>query len=107
MQSLGYDPASAEQLEASRQSELSGVRAAKETVEALSAQLAGVDFSYRDPERGWDRSRVKGVSDDRGLACNVCVGWMAGCRVVVMCLPDCEIYGHTATYMQLDVRCIL
>jgi hypothetical protein len=21
-----------------------------------------LDFSYRDPERGWDRSRVKGVS---------------------------------------------
>lgn len=27
--------------------------------------MHGLDFTYRDPERGWDRSKVKGVSSIR------------------------------------------
>ncbi|KAF6256242.1 structural maintenance of chromosomes protein 2 [Scenedesmus sp. NREL 46B-D3] len=61
LQELNYDAAAAEQLEEQRRDELAALRTAKEAVEGLSAQMSGLDFSYRDPERGWDRSRVKGV----------------------------------------------
>lgn len=37
------------------------VQKLKEEVRIISSQLAHVDFSYRDPERNFDRSRVKGV----------------------------------------------
>ncbi len=60
-QALGHDPAAAEALEAARAAASSAVRSAKERVEALSSSIGSVDFSYRDPERGWDRGRVKGV----------------------------------------------
>ncbi|WIA36579.1 hypothetical protein OEZ86_007870 [Tetradesmus obliquus] len=61
LQELGYDAAAAEQLEEARRAELAALRSAKEAVEALGAQMHGLDFTYRDPERGWDRSKVKGV----------------------------------------------
>uniref|UniRef100_A0A383VT73 Structural maintenance of chromosomes protein n=1 Tax=Tetradesmus obliquus TaxID=3088 RepID=A0A383VT73_TETOB len=61
LQELGYDAAAAEQLEEARRAELAALRTAKEAVEALGAQMHGLDFTYRDPERGWDRSKVKGV----------------------------------------------
>jgi structural maintenance of chromosome 2 len=70
LQELNYDAAAAEQLEEQRRAELAALRTAKEAVEGLSAQMSGLDFSYRDPERGWDRNRVKGVSDaDAAGAC--------------------------------------
>jgi hypothetical protein len=59
---LGYDPAAAEGLEAARREELAAVRSAKEAVERLEAQLGGLDFAYNAPEKKWDPSRVKGVS---------------------------------------------
>ena len=62
LQSLGYDPAAAEGLEAARREELTAVRSAKEAVERLESQLGGLDFAYNAPERGWDHNRVKGVS---------------------------------------------
>jgi structural maintenance of chromosome 2 len=33
----------------------------KDTVRRLSAEVSNVDFRYRDPVRGFDRSKVKGV----------------------------------------------
>lgn len=33
----------------------------EDKVRGLSAQLANVQFSYRDPVRNFDRSKVKGV----------------------------------------------
>jgi len=37
------------------------VRNLKDRVRKLSGELANVHFSYRDPERNFDRSKVKGV----------------------------------------------
>lgn len=33
----------------------------KDEIQILSAQLANVDFTYRDPVKNFDRSKVKGV----------------------------------------------
>lgn len=33
----------------------------KDEIRNLSAQLAHVEFKYRDPVKGFDRSKVKGV----------------------------------------------
>lgn len=62
LQGLNYDAAAAEQLEEVRRTELAAVRRAKEEVEVLASQVTNTDFMYRDPERNWDRNRVKGVS---------------------------------------------
>lgn len=61
LQELDYDAAAAEQLEEVRRTELAAVRGAKETVEMLASHVTSTDFMYRDPERNWERSRVKGV----------------------------------------------
>ncbi len=58
---LGFDAAAAAQAAAAKKSAAAAVAAAQETVSTLSGQLAALDFQYRDPERGFDRSRVKGV----------------------------------------------
>jgi hypothetical protein len=76
LQELNYDAAAAEQLEEQRRAELAALRTAKEAVEGLSAQMSGLDFSYRDPERGWDRNRVKGVSADCCLAVGFLKSWL-------------------------------
>lgn len=44
-----------------RASELEIVQKLREDMRILSAQLANIDFSYRDPVRNFDRSKVKGV----------------------------------------------
>lgn len=62
LQELNYDAAAAEQFEEVRRTELAAVRSAKEAVDVLAAQNSNLEFVYRDPERNWDRSRVKGVS---------------------------------------------
>ena len=41
--------------------ELEIVQKLKDEIRIVSAQLANVDFTYRDPARNFDRSRVKGV----------------------------------------------
>eukprot|EP00775_Hariotina_reticulata_P003904 gene3904-4158_t len=61
LQDLNYDAAAAEQLAETLQAENAAVRSAKEAVEVLAAQMSSMDFAYRDPERNWNRSRVKGV----------------------------------------------
>ncbi|KAI8462562.1 MAG: structural maintenance of chromosomes protein 2 [Monoraphidium minutum] len=62
LQALGFNAAEVDGLEGARQDQLGAVRAAKDAVEQLAAQLpSSVDFQYRDPERGFDRDRVKGV----------------------------------------------
>lgn len=47
MQGLDYDAAAAEELEQARQREVAEVRAAKEAVEVLGANLSALDFTYR------------------------------------------------------------
>ncbi|KAL4421732.1 hypothetical protein ABPG77_002348 [Micractinium sp. CCAP 211/92] len=60
-QALGYDPAAAVGLEDAAQRAQAEVQRWRERVDELSSQLAAVDFRYSDPERSFDRSRVKGV----------------------------------------------
>ncbi|PRW61562.1 structural maintenance of chromosomes 2-1 isoform A [Chlorella sorokiniana] len=58
---LGYDPAAAAGLEEEAERQRGEVRRWKDRCDELSSQLAAIDFRYSDPERGFDRSRVKGV----------------------------------------------
>lgn len=44
-----------------RASELEQVQKLKEEIRILSAQLSNVQFTYRDPVKNFDRSKVKGV----------------------------------------------
>ncbi|CAO2825723.1 unnamed protein product [Amaranthus hypochondriacus] len=50
-----------EALHRERAVELEEVQKLKDKVRGLSAQLANVDFTYRDPTRNFERSKVKGV----------------------------------------------
>lgn len=61
LQGLDFNEEAMRQLEATVEAERVEVRRCRDQVEELSSQLAHVDFSYRDPERGFDRSKVKGV----------------------------------------------
>jgi hypothetical protein len=36
-------------------------------------QMSGLDLSYGDPERGWDRNRVKGVSAAASFGGGACL----------------------------------
>jgi len=58
---LGFDPAACAAAEATRDAEKAAVRECQEQVDVLSSQLAGLDFRYSDPEKNFDRNRVKGV----------------------------------------------
>lgn len=44
-----------------RASESEMVQKLQDEARILASQLANVEFTYRDPERNFDRSRVKGV----------------------------------------------
>lgn len=44
-----------------RASELERVQKLKDEIRNLSGQLANVEFTYRDPVKNFDRSKVKGV----------------------------------------------
>lgn len=61
LRSTGYDSVATEQLEQAAERERLEVQRWKDRVDELSSQLAAVNFQYRDPERGFDHSRVKGV----------------------------------------------
>ncbi|KAL8141468.1 hypothetical protein V2J09_014500 [Rumex salicifolius] len=50
-----------ENLQQSRISEMELVQKFKDKIRNVTAQLANVDFSYSDPTRNFDRSKVKGV----------------------------------------------
>ncbi|KAA6425080.1 MAG: structural maintenance of chromosomes 2 [Trebouxia sp. A1-2] len=56
-----YDAEAAQQLEAVVVEEKAHVQRCKEMVDDLASHLAGVNFQYRDPERGFNRGKVKGV----------------------------------------------
>ena len=44
-----------------RATELEWVQKLKDEIRKLSAQLANIQFAYRDPVKNFDRSKVKGV----------------------------------------------
>ncbi|PAN27004.1 hypothetical protein PAHAL_5G052900 [Panicum hallii] len=61
MGSINYDEGQMEALQKDRSTELEMVQNLKDRVRKLSGELANVHFTYRDPERNFDRSKVKGV----------------------------------------------
>ncbi|KAL3834639.1 hypothetical protein ACJIZ3_009375 [Penstemon smallii] len=61
LQSLSYEDNHMEALQKDRSTELEMVQKCKDEVRDISSQLANVDFSYNNPEKNFDRSRVKGV----------------------------------------------
>ncbi|XP_010246683.1 PREDICTED: structural maintenance of chromosomes protein 2-1-like [Nelumbo nucifera] len=61
LESVCYEEAQMEDLQKDRVSELELVQKLKDEVRVLSGQLANVQFTYRDPVKNFDRSKVKGV----------------------------------------------
>ncbi|KAL6977613.1 Structural maintenance of chromosomes protein 2-2 [Sarracenia purpurea var. burkii] len=61
LESLSYDEGKMEILQKDRAGELDMVQKLKDEIRILLAQLSNVDFTYRDPMKNFDRSRVKGV----------------------------------------------
>ncbi|CAH8366867.1 unnamed protein product [Eruca vesicaria subsp. sativa] len=61
LDSVSYKDGQVEALEKDRESELEIGQRLKDIVRNLSAQLANVQFTYRDPVKNFDRSKVKGV----------------------------------------------
>ena len=58
---LNFDPATASALESRVSEEKARVQELQDKVDDLNSQLAAVNFDFRDPEKNFDRSRVKGV----------------------------------------------
>ncbi|KAK9146390.1 hypothetical protein Sjap_006293 [Stephania japonica] len=61
LESLSYKEGQMEALEKDRQIELEVVEKLREEVRILSAKLANIEFTFRDPVKNFDRSKVKGV----------------------------------------------
>ncbi|KAI3432141.1 Structural maintenance of chromosomes protein [Psidium guajava] len=61
LESVPYKEGEMEALQKDRALELEAVQKLKEDIRILSAQLANINFSYRDPIKNFDRSKVKGV----------------------------------------------
>lgn len=61
LESLAYKEGQMEALQKDRASELEQVQNLKDEIRNISAQLASVEFTYRDPMKNFDRSKVKGV----------------------------------------------
>ncbi|CAA6656972.1 unnamed protein product [Spirodela intermedia] len=61
MGSIGYQDGQLEALQKERSAELEIVEKVKDEIRILSGQLANVEFTYRDPVKNFDRSKVKGV----------------------------------------------
>lgn len=61
LESVPFKEGEMEALQKDRALELEMVQKLKEDIRILSAQLANVNFTYRDPNKNFDRSKVKGV----------------------------------------------
>ncbi|GKV17575.1 hypothetical protein SLEP1_g28058 [Rubroshorea leprosula] len=61
LESLPYKDGQMEAFQKDRASELELVQKLKDEIRNLSAQLANVQFNYRDPVKNFDKSKVKGV----------------------------------------------
>ena len=83
-----------------RSTELEVVQNLKDRVRKLSGELANVHFSYRDPERNFDRSKVKGVvarlirikDSSAATALEVCISKCSLCRFELIFAPKDLIY---------------
>ncbi len=58
---LNFDPTNASALEAKVQEEKAQMQQLQDKVDELNSHLNAVNFDFRDPERNFDRSKVKGV----------------------------------------------
>ncbi|GJT65087.1 structural maintenance of chromosomes protein 2-1 [Tanacetum coccineum] len=61
LKSLSYEEGQMENLQKDRMVESEAVHKIKEEIRMISSRLGNVDFSYRDPVKNFDRSKVKGV----------------------------------------------
>ncbi|GAU36209.1 hypothetical protein TSUD_363640 [Trifolium subterraneum] len=61
LESLPYKEGEMEALQKERESERDCVQKLKDEIRNISAYLANVEFSYHDPVKNFDRSKVKGV----------------------------------------------
>lgn len=61
LDALNFDPDTAKALEAAVQEKRSHAQSLRDKFDELNSQLAAVNFDYKDPSRGFDRSKVKGV----------------------------------------------
>ncbi|KAM0909956.1 hypothetical protein ACQ4PT_014479 [Festuca glaucescens] len=61
MGSINYEEGQMEALQKDRSSEVEVVQKLSDKVRALTGELGNVHFSYRDPVKNFDRSKVKGV----------------------------------------------
>ncbi|BAT89215.1 hypothetical protein VIGAN_06011100 [Vigna angularis var. angularis] len=61
LESLSYKEGEMEDLQKERTTEMDCVQKWKDEIRNLSAYLANVEFTYRDPVMNFDRSKVKGV----------------------------------------------
>ena len=60
LRDLKFEPAALARAEAASSSAAAAVTKAQDKVDSLGSQLASLDFQFSDPERNFDRSRVKG-----------------------------------------------
>ncbi|KAK9063288.1 hypothetical protein SSX86_017158 [Deinandra increscens subsp. villosa] len=61
LESLSYEEGQMEILEKDRMMESEAVLKLKEEIRNISSRLGNTEFSYRDPVKNFDRSKVKGV----------------------------------------------
>ncbi|KAE8783434.1 structural maintenance of chromosomes protein 2-1 [Hordeum vulgare] len=61
MGSINYEEGQMETLQKDRSTEVEVVQKLKYKVRALSGELGNINFSYQDPVKNFDRSKVKGV----------------------------------------------
>ncbi|XP_068669506.1 structural maintenance of chromosomes protein 2-1-like [Aristolochia californica] len=61
LESVLYENGQLEALQRDRAKELEHVQKLKDEIRILSGKLANVQFTYRDPVKNFDRSKVKGV----------------------------------------------
>lgn len=58
---LNFDAEAAKSMEENLQTEKSKLRKLQDEVDKLSSQLMAINFEFQDPERNFDRTRVKGT----------------------------------------------
>ncbi|XP_040273232.1 structural maintenance of chromosomes protein 2 [Bufo bufo] len=61
LKKLNYEDGKEEQLSEKRRELSRNVGRLREAYESLMARFSSLHFEYRDPEKGWDKNRVKGL----------------------------------------------
>ena len=61
LQSFSYDEDAAQLLESKIEAEQESIRQIEDKIDQMSSRVAASEFHYKDPVKGFDRSKVKGV----------------------------------------------